>query len=129
MAHKSMNTSVVKTLAIRKKETDIRRANKVMPQAQPKKQPNRILPPELAVNVGSIGAVTKGVGGPPGKRLMTRIHEIMQERSLQPQRDKKGNVLKDAKGNIIYCQNTRFDDVADAFVRQCESGNFSMSRN
>lgn len=54
------------------------------------------------------GECRNPAGGPPGKRLLTRIREMLQERSLK----------KDGR------YNERFDDVANAFVAMMEKGSF-----
>lgn len=48
------------------------------------------------------------IKNPQGKRLLTRIREVLKERSTNPR--KKGR--------------TRFDDVAEAFVKEMEKGTF-----
>lgn len=54
------------------------------------------------------GTVLNPVGACPGKRLITRVKELLCERSKLPNGE----------------ANTRFDDVANVFVQQMESGSF-----
>jgi hypothetical protein len=119
-SRKNPNTKPLKTALTRKRESAIRLANARVPA---KKQSDRIIPPELRVNVVSRGNHL-GVGAPPGKRLLTRVREVLGERSLVPKRDENGKIMLDGNGHTIFCENTRFDDVADAFVRRMEAGDF-----
>jgi hypothetical protein len=63
------------------------------------------LPPAFVENMIKPGEVRNPVGAPKGKRLSTRIMELLNERSVTP-------------GG----SGTRLDDAAEAFVRQLELG-------
>jgi hypothetical protein len=84
--------------------------------------------PETAITIGKNGNLvhpnsrhicgasqvgSTGGAGPRGKRLLTRIKEILNERAIK----------QDENGNIIG--NTRFDTVAHSFVEAMENGSFA----
>lgn len=113
MASRRIKTAVIQTAA-RRKAMQARVVNNPKPPKVEGQEPKHKLTPELEANMEKVkqGEI-RSYGAAPGKRLMTRIKEVLGERSLRDDPETGGK-----------CINTRFDDVADAFVRQMEGGNF-----
>jgi hypothetical protein len=75
------------------------------------------LPEAMRKNMIKPGEVRGSDNAQKGKTLMSRIREILRQRSLK---------VDPESGTLT--QNTRFDDVAEAFVQQMEGANFQHTR-
>lgn len=110
--HTQVKADPVRTARLRSAEA----ARKVRQPKKPKVEGEdkvAALPPGMQEKVFKPGEVTNPGGNLPGKRLLTRIKEVLCERSIYID-----PVTKQRR------KNSRFDDVADAYVRQMEVGNF-----
>lgn len=114
MPYKKVKTKIERTAALRNAEAKKKvRKSRKKPKAEGAVAK---LPPEVQARVIPPGVSGNPKGAPPGKRLLTRIREILCERSVQT----------DAQGNRK--ENPRFDDAAEAFVRQLEAGVFQFHK-
>jgi hypothetical protein len=105
--HTRVKAKVINTLPLQKAKAERRVVTRRQKKPKVEGQVSK-LPAALRENQIKPNEVRNPAGAPPGMRLMTRIREILGEKSLLP----------DGR------YNTRFDDVADAFVRQMETGSF-----
>lgn len=72
----------------------------------------KVVPKQLATKVMPTGVTLNPAGAPPGKKLMTRIREMLGDLSKIRSKNKDGT------------PNYRFDDVANSFVEKMEEGSF-----
>lgn len=117
--HTKVFAKTVQTALSRKATAERRKLMKAPRKTITTKKPRGAtsLPEKVVANQFIKGVSPNPKGNAPGKRLLTRIREILSERSLR-----KDPVTKE------LLPNTRFDDVADAFVQQMEAGNFQHTK-
>jgi hypothetical protein len=108
--HTRVKSTVIQTSSLQEADRKLRVKKPRKPRVVDEKSK---LPEALQANQIKPGEVRNPGGQKPGQTLMSRVREMLCERSVyvDPVTGEKR-------------KNTRFDDVADAFVRRMEAGEF-----